>query len=311
MKKILITGGLGFIGSKIINKLDRSKYSITIVDNKSTNITDNFKDCKFLNLDLSDKNILNKKFNESYDIVLHLAGQSSGPASIEDPIKDVQLNILMTVNTILLSRKLNIKKFIFASTFAVYGDSSKEVLSENDYCFPKSIYAISKKSSEEYIKVLCHEYNINYIILRMFNVYGEGQDLNRDNQGIVKIFLKQVKENNLINVKGSVKRFRDMVHVDDVVNAWIISIVNDNIENKTFNVGTGKKTTIQELIQSLGKIYNKDKDLVIKEIEGVKGDIMGCVANINEISKFGYIPQINILDGIDKFKKWLDLKKDA
>ena len=311
MINILITGGLGFIGSKIIKQLDKSKYSITIIDNKSSNVLEDFENCKILNMDLSDKEILKKNFDEKFDIALHLAGQTSGPASIEDPEKDVRLNVLMTINTILLCKKLNVKKFIFASTFAVYGDSNKQLLDEDDNCYPKSIYGVSKKSCEEYIKILCSEYKMNYIILRMFNVYGEGQDLNRDNQGIVKIFLKQVSENNQINVKGSVDRFRDLVHVDDVVNAWLISIDNDKINNKTFNVGTGKKTTIKELILSLGKIYNKEEKLIIKEIEETKGDIMGCVANISKISSFGYISSISLLEGIEKFKKWLDTKQNA
>ena len=260
MINILITGGLGFIGSKIIKQLDKSKYSITIIDNKSSNVLEDFENCKILNIDLSDKEILKKNFDEKFDIVLHLAGQSSGPASIEDPEKDVRLNVLMTVNTILLSKKLNVKKFIFASTFAVYGDSNKQLLDEDNYCYPKSIYGVSKKSCEEYIKILCPEYKINFIILRMFNVYGEGQDLNRDNQGIVKIFLKQVKENNQINVKGSVDRFRDLVHVDDVVNAWLISIENDKINNKTLNVGTGKKQQLKSLFCHLVKFIRKKKN---------------------------------------------------
>jgi UDP-glucose 4-epimerase len=311
MKKILITGGLGFIGSKIIDKLNKKKYSITIIDNKSSNVISEHENYKTINLDLSDPQILEKNFNENYDIILHLAGQSSGPASIEDPVKDIRLNVLMTVNTILLSKKLNIKKYIFASTFAVYGDNDHEFLSEESVCNPKSVYAVSKKACEDYIKILCKEYNINYFILRMFNVYGEGQDINRDNQGMVKIFLKQVKESNVINVQGSTRRFRDLIHVDDVVNAWKVVIENNNIFNKTFNVGTGKKTTIKELINSLGKSYNKEKHLIINEVEHTKGDILGCVANINEISKIGFTPEISLNDGIQKFKKWLDNNYNA
>ena len=144
------------------------------------------------------------------------------------------------------AKQIKAKKIIFASTFTVYGDSKKKKLSEIEKCDPKSFYAISKYASEKYLINLCIKHKINWNILRFFNVYGPGQDLSRKDQGIVSIFLDILRNKNYISVNGSLKRFRDLVYIDDVIQALTLIIKDKQNKNQIYNVGTGKKTSIQK-----------------------------------------------------------------
>lgn len=308
MENILITGGLGFIGSTIAKKLSLKNYHITIIDNFNTNIVTNIDNCEIIKADITDLDSLKKIKINKIDTILHLAGQSSGPASVENPIYDVKCNIIGTLNLLEFAKIIKINRFLFASTFAVYGDPiNNDCLSENDPTNPKSVYGISKLACENYIKALSPVYEFNWNILRMFNVYGNGQDLTRDDQGIVSIFTKLIKESTNIPVKGSLERFRDLVHIEDIISAWMLCIENKNFYNKIYNVGFGKPITIKELINEIALQYNKFNKIKIIETEMTIGDILGCYANIDSISNdLGYKPNINLKKGIQIFKKWVD-----
>ena len=218
------------------------KTQLNIIDNQSTNTSKKIAGCKIIIADITNFDDLKKKVNKNYDLVLHLAAQSSGPKSFEDPELDVNVNILGTINIIQLCNLNNIPKLIFASTFTVYGDhKTVNKYDENLECNPKSLYGVAKLAAENYIKIFGEKYNIKWNILRMFNVYGPGQDLSRKDQGLVSIFLSYVHEGNYIPVHGSLERFRDVVFIDDVIDAWELCIYG-NVDNEIFNVGTGEKT---------------------------------------------------------------------
>ena len=308
MENILITGGLGFIGSAIIKKLQLKNYNITIMDNTTTNTVENIDNCEIIKTDITNLDSLKKIKINKIDTILHLAGQSSGPASSEDPIYDAKCNIIGTLNLLEFARMIKVNRILFASTFAVYGDPINDLcLKENDPTNPKSVYGISKLACENYIRILSSVYKFNWNILRMFNVYGYGQDLSRDNQGIISIFIKLIKENTNIPVTGSLKRIRDFVNIEDVVQAWILCLENKNYNNKIYNVGCGKPDSIKEMINEIALQYNKFNKIRINETEGTIGDILGCYANIDNISNdLGYRPAINLKKGIQIFKKWVD-----
>ena len=306
-KKILITGGLGFIGNKLIKKISK-KYEICILDNFYTSFTKIIKGVKVIKCDLTDYKSLKKIKISNIDSVVHLAGQSSGPKSFNIPELDLKLNLISTINIINFCKKNKIKKIIFSSTFAVYGDvKDKEKISENEKCDPKSFYAISKYASEKYLVQLCNKYKINWNILRFFNVYGPGQDLSRTDQGIVSIFLDLIRNNNKIKVNGSLKRFRDLIYIDDVINSIILTMKNKKYTNKIYNVGTGKKTTVHELIKKISKLYNKDKILRVSISNSTPGDILGCYADIKKIKKdLNFTPLTNLTKGLELFKHWAE-----
>jgi UDP-glucose 4-epimerase len=304
--KILVTGGMGYIGSKIISRLERDNHEITILDNFSTNIIKQTKDKEVLRADIADFESLKVLKRRGIDTVLHLAAQSSGAASFKNPEQDLKVNILGTLNMIRLCELWEIPRILFASSFTVYGDNADhEILSEDLPCDPKSLYGIGKLTGELYLKVYAEKLGIKWNALRMFNVYGPGQDLSRKDQGMVSIFLSYIKEGNYVPVQGSLDRFRDHVYIDDVVEAWVACIKNNDFSNQIFNVGSGKKTTIKELIDKIIGIYNKE---VIVETTGyTPGDMMGCYADISKITRdLGYSPTYDLDSGLLAFKQWAD-----
>lgn len=308
MKKVLITGGLGLIGSSIAKKIINDGYEVVIIDNKSTNIISKIDNAKIIEVDITNYEQLKTiKFND-INTVLHLAGQSSGPKSFEQPYQDVRDNVLGTVNILNFCGSNNIRRIIFASSFAVYGDPiGKEIFSENDFCNPLSIYGTSKYACEKYIKILSKKYDINYNILRMFNVYGPGQDLNRKDQGIVSIFLSYIRDSNYVPVMGSLKRFRDLVYIDDVVDGWIACLKNNKIQNEIYNLGSGKKSFVGDMIEKLIKIEEKSGKVKVEEVGETPGDLMGSFANMDKMkNELGFAAKVNLDEGLLKFKNWAD-----
>ncbi len=309
MKTIIITGGLGYLGSHLAKRLINEGFNVIIFDNYFTNVNSKIKGSKIIKCDITNYKSLEKIKLKKIYAVLHLAAQSSGPKSIEFPDLDVRLNILGTVNILKYCNKFKIKKFLFASSFTVYGDPIKsEVLKEKDSCKPKSLYGISKHTCEQYIKILCNKYSINWNIVRMFNVYGPGQDLARRDQGIVSIYLSYIKHGNYLPVKGSLSRFRDLIYIDDVVDAWVKCLKNKKYKNRIFNLGSGKKTFIREIIREIILIYEKVGKVKIKKVKSTPGDIKGCYADITNIKKIGFKPKISFKKGIRLFKEWADKK---
>lgn len=308
MKKIIITGGLGFIGTHLCNKLLKDEFEIIIFDNYLTNVSDNIENCKIINIDLTSKKIdIDNNIFKNVDSIVHLAAQASGPFSFVDPIHDANLNIICTLNVIELCKKYSIKNLYSASTFAVYGDpiNPEKPIMEDDLCSPKSLYGVSKLASEQYIRILCAKYDIRWNILRMFNVYGPGQDLTRLDQGVVSIFLNYIRSQNVLPVKGSLDRFRDLVYIDDVIQAWSKCIMQQNASNKVYNVASGKKHSFRKLIEELIDIYGKKNEIKIHHEDETPGDILGCYANISRISNdLNYLPKFSLRDGLTNFKDW-------
>lgn len=297
--KILVTGAAGFIGSKICTELKKKNYVVFGCDDFSSgskkNITNGI---KFINIDLSKKNKISK-LPKNIDYIFHLAGQSSGEKSFDDPLDDLNRNFITTYNLINYAKKNFIKNFFYASSMSVYGNTLNKAKIK-DFCNPLSYYGLHKKLSEDYI--LKNSDSFNYIIFRMFNVYGPGQDLLNEKQGMVSIYLSSLIKKNKIIVKGSTNRFRDLIYIDDVVDIWIEAIKNKKMKNKKINLGTGKKTKIIKILEILKKIHSKKSKVIIKK--NTPGDQFGIFAdksifNLTKKKKF-----TDIKEGIEKFYNW-------
>ena len=304
--KIAITGGCGYVGSKIAQRLLSAGHEILIIENFSTSVMDELKDCQIVKCDITNpKDLANLKAT-GYDALLHLAAQSSGPKSFEIPDIDIKINILGTLNMINWCRDNDIDRILFASSFVVYGDNpNTEVLSEDEICNPKSIYALSKYTCEQLLKSYAEPHGIKWNVLRMFNIYGPGQDLSRNDQGMVSIFLNIVRNNDYVGVKGSLDRFRDFIYIDDVVQGWERCLFNNEFPNQIYNLGSGMKTHLSSLLDILIEAYGKTGQVKIEEIGTTPGDIMGCYADISKISdQLGYNPKFSLKKGIEHFKEW-------
>jgi UDP-glucose 4-epimerase len=306
---IIITGGHGFLGSNLARELNKRGHKITILDKKRTinNYNLSFsKKIKTYNVDISSKKSLNKIKIKEKSLLIHCAAQPSAAKSFEIPELDLQTNIVGTFNLLNWSKKNKIQKIVYASTFNVYEENNKQFYLNEDYkCNPKSLYATSKLTAENYIRVYCKFLGIKWNIIRMFNIYGPGQDPNNKFLGMINIFLNMAKKEPKIVVKGSLKRFRDFVFINDVIRAWILVVEDKKHFNEIYNVGSGKKTSIKELLNQISLTIKKK--LTVEEQQGTPGDFMGCVADIKKIKRdLGFKPLINLSKGLKIFNKWIE-----
>lgn len=277
----LVTGGAGFVGSKIANKLITSGHSVVVIDNLKTGYLTNVNSSAiFIEGDCSDSQTISKLNGYQFDAILHIAGQSSGEISFEDPVYDINSNTVSTLLLLQYAVKTNCKRFIYASTMSVYGQQAEQIcFSEKDQTNPLSFYAVGKLASEQYLKIYADCYGINFTALRYFNIYGPGQNLDNMKQGMISIYLKQLIDPSFknITVKGSPERFRDFIYIEDVVKITIDFIHQQNTFNQIINIGTGKKTTISELLGLLIKHTGTEKPVELSS--GTTGDQFGIYAD--------------------------------
>jgi UDP-glucose 4-epimerase len=307
---ILITGGSGFLGSRLAQFLKKKKNNVVILDKRIDRGKKSLLNkIKILKADItSQKSLAKIRINKGYT-VLHFAGQPSAAQSFKNPVDDLNKNIVGTVNLIEWCKKNKVKKIIYASTFNVYEENAKKPkLSENDNNQLKSLYAISKFTAENYIKLYCNYIGIKWNIMRMFNVYGPGQDPKNNFLGMISIFLNMARKKSVINVKGSLRRFRDFIYIEDVIDAWY-KVINDKKNyNKVYNVGSGKKTSLEELFKKIS--ITLQKKLNIKEEKGTPGDFLGCYADVSKIKKdLKFEPKFDLTRGLKEFNQWLDNEK--
>ena len=308
MSNFLVTGGAGFVGSAIAKKLLSANHNVWIIDNLLTGYKENIPiESIFIEGDCSDINTIDKLIGQNFDAIFHIAGQSSGEVSFEDPIYDIQCNTLSTLQLLQFAVKTGCRKIIYASTMSVYGDNRKQKVSELDEPNPKSFYAVGKLASERYLQLFKNNYDIDFVALRYFNIYGPGQNMKNMKQGMVSIYLKQLIDDEFseIQVKGSLERFRDFIYIDDVVNVSIDAVENPKMNNLILNVGTGVKTTVRQVIDLLMKETNVQKE--IKIINPTPGDQFGIFANTDLLKscincKFQSI-EIGLNNFVESFKR--------
>jgi len=296
----LVTGGAGFIGSALVNKLINNKFNVTVIDNLSTGYLSNIsKQATFIEGDVSDELTFHSLEDQEFDAILHLAGQTSGEISFDDPVYDLNCNVTSTLRLLDYAVRTNCKRFVYASSMSVYGEKpNQEKFSEQDIVNPKSFYAVGKLASENYMKIYHEQYEIDFTGLRYFNVYGPGQNLNNLRQGMVSIYLKQFIDDlySSVEVKGSTKRFRDLIYIDDVVNITIESINNMNFYNDVINIATGTKTTVDTILNMMKKILKSNKEILI--LEGTPGDQFGIYADVTKLKEIYPKNLINFEKGL-------------
>ncbi len=251
--KVLITGGAGFIGSHIVEKLLENNYDVIIIDNLSSGSIENIPNSdtlKFyqLNIEKDDLELVFQK--EAPDYVIHLAAQTSVNFSISHPYYDANMNVMASIKLLELCKKYNIKKFITASSAAIYGNPKYLPIDENHPTEPMSQYGLSKLTMEKYIKLS----GIPYIIFRFSNAYGPRQKSSKES-GVVAIFNNAMKNNEPINIYGDGEQIRDFIYVEDIANICIKAI-NSNVENEIINFSTNKGVSLNQLFKVMKSLYN-------------------------------------------------------
>lgn len=299
-KKALVTGVGGFIGSHVAKRFLAEGYEVIGVDDLSTGKVENVPEgITFLKEDLSMPATM-EKFPRDCSAILHLAGQSSGEISYDDPVADLEKNIVSTLNLIRYGIEIKADRIVYASSMSVYGNVPDEPVNESHFPKPLSVYGVGKFSSEGYLRV--YQDKLPFVALRMFNVYGPGQDLRNLRQGMVSIYLAQALESGKILVKGSLERYRDFIYVEDVVEAWFRSATYPSAKNKVFNVGTGVRTTIGEL---LDKICDNIPGASFFVEGSTPGDQNGIYADNQSLKEILGMESFTSLDkGFPVFTEW-------
>ena len=276
MKNILITGGCGFIGSNLAEQLIKN-YNIIIIDDLSVGNINNLKkikkNIKFIKADINKINSINYAIFKKIDAFIHLAAKAEIIISNNKEKKYFNDNVSSVMSSLIFCKKYNIKKFIFASSASVYGNSGVKKVRENSNLKPMHFYGFTKQVSENIIQNYCRINNINYTILRFFNVYGK-----RSNAVIGK-FLQQKCQSKKITIYGSGEQKRDFIHVD-FISKVIKKCLKLNISNnKIYNVGTGTSISINSLVKLLNHDYiNLDKrfddiEISIADNEKIRKDL--------------------------------------
>jgi UDP-glucose 4-epimerase len=301
---ILITGAAGFIGSNLSNYFNQLGFETVTIDNLSTGIESNIPpETLYINGDCSDDKTLSKLDSYSIEGIIHIAGQSSAEISFAEPSIDLNSNLLSTLKLLEYARKKGIKKFVYASSMAVYGEVNDLPVSESHDTIPKSFYGISKLSSESYLR-LYSQFGIEITVLRFFNVYGPGQNLHNMKQGMLSIYLAQAFLQKKVTVKGSSGRFRDFIYIRDVIEAIKLSYFKNTGIYNVFNVCCGRKTTVHDLILLL--TIKLDIDFPVKYVDGTPGDQYGIYGDYSLINtKLNWSPKTNLEAGIEETIEWL------
>jgi UDP-glucose 4-epimerase len=296
--KVLVTGGAGFIGSHLVDRLVQEGNQVIVVDNLSTGKRKNVnKNATFYKMDIQSKRIERVFRNERPLIVVHLAAQMNVRHSTEDPGFDAQVNILGTINVLEHAVKHGVRKVTFASSGgAIYGEQEIFPASESHRTDPLSPYGISKLAGEKYLAYYDNAMGLRYVALRFANVYGPRQD-SEGEAGVVAIFSKLMLNGGQPIINGTGKQTRDFVYVDDVVEAIMVTLEED-IQG-IFNVGTGQETTVNEcygIIKELTKSQCKDLYGAAK-----KGEQFRSVLDVTKIrEKFGWDPQVTLQEGLQR-----------
>jgi UDP-glucose 4-epimerase len=299
----LVTGAAGFIGAAVARKLRENGNKVVTVDNLSTGFRKAIPNgVEFIQGDCQDAQIIDRLSGVKFDAIFHIAGQSSGEVSYDDPVYDLQTNTQSTLLLLDLAKKTGCKIFVYASSMSVYGTQPDVPVTEDAVCFPQSFYAIGKFASEHYLRIY-QQFGISAVSLRLFNVYGPGQNLANLRQGMLSIYLAQALKNRHILVKGSPDRYRDLVYIDDVVNAFSAAAEKDTASFCVYNVGTGVRTTVRELVEKIQKVL--PFEVKVEFTGSTPGDLFGIYADVAKIKRdLNWSSERNLDEGLATMIAW-------
>jgi UDP-glucose 4-epimerase len=310
MRKILVTGGAGFIGGHLAHKLIQNNYKVMVVDSLKTIGTIPYihPKCFFYKGDILTTKTLAKIKKFKPEIIYHLAAQSGGESAYDNPKFDYLTNGYGTYLLSKLAKEIKIKHFIYSSSVAVYGSNNKNKISETSEIKPDSIYGISKYVGEMFIKQLLYPTKIKTTIFRIFNTYGPGENLNFLKKGMVSIYCSYLWKNKPIIVKGSLKRFRNYQYIEDVVNILFKAIKNKNLaKNEVINLSNGVTTTVVSLIKLILKMKNMHNYKIVVKKKGTRGDSFGFSASNSYLKKkFNNYKFFSVKEGLKKYFEWID-----
>lgn len=257
--RILVTGGAGFIGSHLTRRLLQADHEVVVLDNLTTGLRENIPpQAEFVSMDICDDGLAAVVANGRFDAIVHLAAQTMVDASIREPAYDAQVNIQGTVNVLEAARQGQVKRIVFASTAASYGDVSTDQLpiKELQPLQPLSFYGLSKVTVERYLALYQQCFGLDYVVLRFANVYGERQGDGGEG-GVISIFTRRLAAGQGITVYGDGSQTRDFVYAGDVAAGICAALATAN-KNTAYNISTQTEVSLLDLIRTLGEVAGRE-----------------------------------------------------
>ncbi|RJP72357.1 MAG: SDR family oxidoreductase [Candidatus Abyssobacteria bacterium SURF_17] len=312
MTTYLVTGGAGFIGSHIVRELVHRGENVRVVDNFLTgsreNLSDVSSDIELIEGDIRDLELMQRVMKKA-DYCLHQAALPSVPRSVEDPILANDININGTLNVLVAARDAGVKRFVYASSSSVYGNSPVLPKQEDMPVMPLSPYAIGKLAGEFYARSFHSLYGLPTASLRYFNVFGPGQRPDSPYAAVVPIFMAAMVKDKPPTVHGDGGQSRDFCYVDNVVSANLLacSAPAEQVAGKVFNVACGERYTINDLVRHLNEIFGTD----IKPLQGPAraGDVRDSLADISHARRdLKYEPTVKFAEGLTRTVEWFRKK---
>jgi len=301
--KVLVTGGAGFIGSHMVDRLVKDGYDVSVLDNLSTGKLDNIRGLvsagkvDLIEGDIRDVSLVRKSI-EGVGVVIHFAAVTSVPFSVANPNLTFDVNLQGTQNLVRASAQAKVGKFVYISSCAVFGDPESLPVREEDHTDPISPYAETKLSGERYCLDFQRQQLLQSVVLRFFNVYGPRQGLN-DYSGVITRFIDLVGKNKPLTIYGDGQQSRDFVNVQDIVGGVFAAMQSDSANGQIFNIGSGKATTINELAKEISDLAGVE--LKVNYEKARVGEIKHSYADISKAKNIlGYSPSISLHKGLEE-----------
>lgn len=296
-RRVLVIGGAGFIGSHVAEVLVREGYQVAIVDNFSTGKWENVpQGVRVHEIDICSEELQQVITSERPECVFHHAAQVSVSKSVSDPVNDAHINVRGSINLLEACRKSGVKKLVYASSAAVYGNPMILPVDENHALSPSSPYGASKLATEYYVRIYRELYGLEYTILRYANVYGPRQDPFGEG-GVVGIFVNQALSGGVCTVYGDGEQTRDFVYVEDIARANVLAISRGC--GMTMNLGSQSETTVNEVLEAVRRTTGCN--VRVEHAPARPGEIRRSVLS-NHIARqaLGWSPTIDLVTGIGR-----------
>jgi UDP-glucose 4-epimerase len=309
--KVLVTGGAGFIGSHIVDRLFAEGFETTVVDDLSSGRMENLSKCTgkrnfhFVKGDIRDWVFL-KDVVKDVDAVFHEAALVSVARSIKEPLLTEEINVVGTLNVLKAASDCGVRRVVFASSAAVYGNAECQKIDEDASANPMSPYGVSKLAGEFYAKYFYGVHGLETVSLRCFNAYGPRQSLDPGSSysGVISIFLDALLGNSSPRIFGDGEQTRDFVFVEDIVEANMLALNSKNAPGQVFNVGSGKSVSINQVAETLKKVLGT-AGLQNTYADPRPGDIRHSCADITKARKIlGFEPRFSFDEGLRELAKW-------
>lgn len=306
IKRAVVTGGAGFIGSHLVESLVNADVQVTVIDNLSTGHRKNLETVKhritFIKGDIRDQKTM-REASTNCDVIFHQAAVVSVPQTVEDPVGSASVNIAGTLNVLEAGRLTGVDRVVLASSCAVYGDDPVQPKNEQLSTHPKSPYALQKWIGEHHAKLYYELYGLQSISLRYFNVFGPKQDPSSPYSGVISIFMNRAVAHQKPTIYGNGEQSRDFIFVLDVVSANLKAAMADDAGGIVLNVGTGNSITINQLWQKTAHLSGFNLKPHYESPR--KGDIDQSLADIRKAEKvIAFRPKYSFDKGLKTTMAW-------